>query len=260
MASKAKSTVTMVVAVGLIAGVIGFEGLMDTFYGPATAIEPRFDEIDTRAFAPNWSAIARWPGREADGSAAPDPNRLTTVIVLDDSGSMGADLEAAKQAVLAAVNQLPQDGKVAVLALNKGLVLEPTEVSAATRTLPAALAPLIPDGNTPLGSSLFQAYELLGDEAAQQRGFGSYRALITTDGQASDGDLLEVAITEILSQSPVELATIGIGIGEGHPLNMPGFTEYVSVNSVDGLADALVKATAEQTSFEPITNFQSVAD
>jgi uncharacterized protein YegL len=260
MALKPGKTVTTVLAVALVAGVIGFEGLMDTFNGSSNTIEPRFDEIDTSAFAPNWSAIAQWPGREVDGSAAPDPNRLTTVIVLDDSGSMGADLEDAKQAVLTAVNQLPTDGIVAVLALNKGLVLKPTEVSAARRTLPAALAPLIPDGNTPLGSSLFLAYELLGDEAALQRGFGSYRALITTDGQASDGDLLQVAITEILSQSPVEIATIGIGIGEGHPLNMPGFTEYVSVSSVEGLADALIKATAEQTSFEPITNFQTVAD
>lgn len=218
----------------------------------------RAPQIDEARLAPNWSAIASWPGTEAESSAAPNPNRLTTVIVLDDSGSMGGAMEDAKEAVLIAVNQLPDDGTVAVLALNAGLVLPPTNVAEARTALPNALSPVSPNGGTPLGSSLLQAMTLLEEEAAQQRGFGTYRALITTDGQAGDEDLLEQAIEQILSSSPVEVATIGIGIGEGHPLNMPGHVRYVSVAGVDGLAAALTEAAAEQTSFEPITAFETV--
>ncbi|MBM7067994.1 vWA domain-containing protein [Actibacterium sp. 188UL27-1] len=218
----------------------------------------RGSQIDETRLAPNWSAIASWPGTEAETSAAPDPNRLTTVIVLDDSGSMGGSMGDAKDAVLIAVNQLPDDGTVAVLALNAGLVFPPSPVTEARSALPSALGPVAPSGGTPLGSSLLQAMTLLEQEAANQRGFGTYRALITTDGQAGDEDVLKNAIEQILSTSPVEVATIGIGIGEGHPLNMPGHVRYVSVSGVDGLAAALTEAAAEQTSFEPITAFETV--
>ena len=45
---------------------------------------------------PDWTAISDWPGSVADEvEAQPDPNRVFTAIVLDDSGSMGGDIEPA---------------------------------------------------------------------------------------------------------------------------------------------------------------------
>lgn len=210
------------------------------------------------SITPDWQAISNWPPQEATEGGDPDPDRLTTVIVLDDSGSMKTMIGQAKAAVVDAVAQLPDTGRLAVIALNKGLVMEPLPVADARQVLAGALDPVQADGTTPLGASLRRALQLLEAEAAGQRGFGSYRVLIATDGKASDGAVLKDVIAKILSSSPVEIATIGIGIGEGHALNIPGFTQYVSVESVENLASALKAAAAEQTSFQPVTAFDEV--
>lgn len=207
------------------------------------------------SLTPDWPKIADWPVLDVEPLATPDPNLLTTVILLDDSGSMSAEMADAKSAVLSAVEQLPDSGKLAVLALNAGSVLAPTPVPQARAELEDALRRVIADGNTPLGERMLDAYGVLSAEAALQRGFGTYRLVITTDGQASNAEALRDAMVQILSGSPIEIATIGLGIGEGHPLNMPGQTQYVSVDTVAEFATALSAATAEQTSFAPITNF-----
>ena len=79
------------VAVGIVAfNTFNVDELLD---GPPEPVEP------------DWAAITDWPGSvAADVEAQPDPNRVFTVIVLDDSGSMGGDIEPAKRAVIEAVN------------------------------------------------------------------------------------------------------------------------------------------------------------
>ncbi|MEO0829806.1 MAG: vWA domain-containing protein [Pseudomonadota bacterium] len=243
------------VPVAVVAGIAVF--LWDDIapiFGMSNTVDG-ISTLDEARLAPNWAAIAGWPGQEADSLLAPDPKRVTTVIVLDDSGSMGSAMEDAKAAVLTAVEQMPDDGRVAVIALNRGRILDAMAVTDARGTLPQLLQPVEPSGGTPLGASMFQAFDILTAEAAQQRGFGTYRVLVTTDGQASDGAALSNAVERILSRTPIEVATIGIGIGKGHPLNMPGHMDYVSVSGVDGLAAALTQAAAEQTTFDPVTSF-----
>ncbi|MEO0911686.1 MAG: VWA domain-containing protein [Pseudomonadota bacterium] len=222
---------------------------------PPPQQEARVSAPSAESLAPDWPRIAEWPVLDVEPLSMPDPNLLTTVILLDDSGSMSAEMADAKAAVLSAAEQLPKGGKLAVLALNAGNVLEPTPVADAQALLPDALRNVIADGNTPLGARMLDAYRVLSEEAALQRGFGTYRLVITTDGQASDAGALREAMVQILSGSPIEVATIGLGIGEGHPLNMPGQTRYVSVDTVAEFATALSAATAEQTSFDPITSF-----
>ncbi len=213
-------------------------------------------DVDPTLFQPNWAAISVWPGIEGTGAAQPDPNRLTTVIVLDDSGSMENDIRAAKIAVAEAVNQLPDTGRVSLTALNSGVLLPPTPVAQARSVVASVLEPVRADGGTPLGQALGKAHDILIQEAATQRGFGTYRIILTTDGQATDDTVLEQQVKRVVAETPVELVTIGIGIGEGHVLNMPGFVNYITVNSVDGLASALTDAVAEQTAFAPITDFE----
>ncbi|MEM7190984.1 MAG: vWA domain-containing protein, partial [Pseudomonadota bacterium] len=148
------------------------------------------------------------------------------------------------------------DSRVGVLALNGGMILPVTSAQEASRTLAAQLQPIQAGGGTPLGARLAQAEGLLTFEAQSRRGFGTFRILITTDGAASDEAIMNDTVADILSSTPIELATIGLGIGEGHALNVPGYTRYVSVGSVGELADALQAAAAEQTVFQPITKFE----
>lgn len=62
---------------------------------------------------PNWSAISAWPALEAVVvEASPDPNRRITAIVLDDSGSMGSDIEDAKAAIVAALGAMDDNDRV----------------------------------------------------------------------------------------------------------------------------------------------------
>ncbi len=222
-------------------------------------------KIDTSALIPDWSAIAAWPNNSQSTSDIPeasettttvDPWQITTIIVLDDSGSMKLQIDDAKAAVIQAVAQFDPQSRVGVIALNGGLVTEVVTAEEATKRLPGQLASIIADGDTPLGSRLDDAAALLANEAEARRGFGVFRILVTTDGAASDANKLKTAVSQILSETPIELATIGIGIGEGHALNVPGFTNYVSVQGVDGLAGALAAAAAEQTKFQPIDRFE----
>ncbi|MEO1492315.1 MAG: vWA domain-containing protein [Pseudomonadota bacterium] len=234
------------------------------YWDQATYTPPGDDvtAIDTATLAPDWGAISSWPpvdgiGVEpASAEENPDPWQLTTLILLDDSASMNTRMEAAKQAVIEAVGQLAPESRVGIVALNAGIVLPVTRAGDAARSLPAQLAPIKPSGATPLGARLSEAMGILAAEARQSRGFGVYRILVTTDGAASDGNRMNNAVAEILSTTPIELATIGVGIGEGHALNVPGYTSYVSVSSVDDLASALTAAAAEQTVFQPITQFE----
>ncbi|MEO0358716.1 MAG: vWA domain-containing protein, partial [Pseudomonadota bacterium] len=195
----------------VIGGIVAFDA-----FGPDGSNSAGQSGVDTTLFQPNWAAISVWPGIEGGGVAQPDPNRLTAVIVLDDSGSMENDIFAAKVAVAEAVNQLPDSGRVALTALNAGLLLAPTPVPEARSQVAAVLERVRADGGTPLGGALAKAHNILMDEAATQRGFGTYRIVLTTDGEASDDLRLEQEVMRVVADTPIELVTIGIGIGSGH--------------------------------------------
>jgi uncharacterized protein with von Willebrand factor type A (vWA) domain len=205
---------------------------------------------------PDWAAIASWPGIQADFlEAQPDPNRRVTMIILDDSGSMGRDLTAAKSAVVSALDAMKPEDRVAVLALNAGTVLPFSTVRDAERSLSKLLRPLESAGTTPLARSVTEAQAMLAQEAAHARGFGTFRLIVTTDGQADDGPALDAAIETLAATTPIQLTTIGISVGRGHVLRRDDLGSFVDVVKVAALADALQAAVAENTDFTAITDF-----
>lgn len=206
---------------------------------------------------PDWAAITQWPSLQADLVAAqPDPNRRITAIVLDDSGSMGGDMEAAKAAVLGALDAMQDSDRIAVLALNAGTVLGFSDVGDAKAQLPALLEPIRSDGSTPLTRSITHARDLLAEEAATMRGFGTFRMIVTTDGQADDSDALDAVIERLAAITPIQVTTIGIGIRGQHVLRRQDLGSFVDVANVDALQEALQAAVAENTSFRAITDFE----
>ena len=216
--------------------------------------DPRRVEHDP--VAPNWAAIASWPTLQTEVvEAQPDPNRRVTAIVLDDSGSMGNDIEAAKAAVSGALAAMADDDRVAVLALNYGTVLPFTTVEDARGRLQARLVPVESDGGTPLTQSVLDAQQILEQEAAIARGFGTFRLIVTTDGQANDDLALDTAIQSLAEGTPIQITTIGIGISGDHVLRRKDLGAFVDVENVDALKDALRAAVAENTDFTAITDF-----
>ena len=220
--------------------------------------QPGFDwaSITYDPVPPDWTAIAAWPSLEAElVDALPDPNRRITAIVLDDSGSMEADMDAAKQAVIDALKAMQDTDRVAVVALNAGVVLPFTFVGDARRTLPAALAPIRDSGSTPLTRAIVDTQALLEAEASTVRGFGTFRMIVTTDGAADDGEALQRAIEDLAARTPIQLTTIGIGIRGNHVLRRADLGSFVDVANVAALEGALQAAVAENDNFAAITEF-----
>lgn len=236
------------VGIILVCG-IAFAVTSDWFSGDLT--------IQTRdPVAPNWAAISAWPTIQSDVvEAQPDPNRRVTAIVLDDSGSMGSDMNDAKLAVVGALDAMADSDRVAVLALNSGTVLPFTTVAEARTTLPPALNPIRSDGSTPLTDAIRNAQGLLEAEAATVRGFGTFRLIVTTDGEADNGAALDSAIEDLAAGTPIQLTTIGIGISGGHVLRREDLGSFVDVDNVAALQTALQAAVAENTDFTAITDF-----
>lgn len=219
----------------------------------------RGPQINVAEFAPEWHAISSWPARTSEGSAQPDPGRRIMGVVLDDSGSMsGEPMIAAKKGVIAAVSLLDDNDLVTIVGINSGLILPMMRAELAKREVVRSLDGVSANGNTELGETVAEVYGLIEEAAAGQRGYGSYRILIATDGAANDATLLRNWIRQIVSRTPIDIATIGIGIGTDHILNMPGIVSYTAVDRLEDLSAAMETAAAEQTSFEALTDFESV--
>ncbi len=216
---------------------------------------------NVKPIEPNWGAIAAWPNFTSNiVEAQPDPNRRVTAIVLDDSGSMKSDMEAAKQAVIGALDAMAADDRVAVVALNAGTVLPFATVADAKADLPALLAPIVSDGGTPLTLAIQSAQRLLEAEAAAARGFGTFRLIVTTDGAADDSEALDEEIETLAASTPIQVTTIGIGIKGGHVLRRADLGSFVDVANVSALQGALEAAVAENTDFTAITEFGAQGD
>lgn len=215
----------------------------------------------TTPVTPNWAAIAAWPNAQSDQVAAqPDPNRKITAIVLDDSGSMRGDIDAAKQAVVDALGAMSPDDRVAILALNAGIVMPFSTVQDAQEVLPDLLSPIRSDGRTPLTKAVQVAQRLLEAEASTVRGFGSFRLIVTTDGVADNQTALDQTIVSLAASTPIQVTTIGIDISGNHTLRRSDIGSFVDVANVAALKDALQAAVAENTDFAAITRFSAEED
>lgn len=205
---------------------------------------------------PDWTAIASWPSVDADEvEAAPDPNRQITAIVLDDSGSMSGEMEVAKQAVVGALDTMQPMDRVAVVALNKGIVLDFMTVADAREALPAQIRNVRSDGSTPLTQAIQTAQIMLAEEGARARAFGTYRIIVTTDGAADEPSDLRQEIEEIARVTPIQVATIGIGVDGNHVLRRPSIASFVDISNAAALGEALTKAIAESQDFSAVTSF-----
>lgn len=236
-----------------------FAGVIGYFVWLEVSARSGEDEayVSRAVLEPNWASIASWPTNDIGrAEATPDPGRRYTAIILDDSGSMGREMEPAKRAVEQALQAMQATDRVAVIGLNSGLILEFTTVSEAQDAIAAALRPVRSDGPTPLTRAVRVARGLLEIEASGARGFGTYQMIITTDGAADDGNALNAAIEDLARNTPIQITTIGIAISNRHVLRRDDVGRFVDVSNIAGLQDALQAAIAENASFEAITDFQ----
>ena len=172
------------------------------------------------------------------------------VIVLDASGSMDAQfansqisrMQAAKQALHQVLAQLPDTTHVGLLVFSGARIPDPWVYPLGPLDLDmlkTALLPVQPDGGTPLGDYIKQGADRLLQERKAQHGYGSYRLLVVTDGEASDQDLVDTYTPDVISRG-LTLDVIGVDMQADHTLER-------SAHSYQGAADpqALVRAVGQ---------------
>jgi uncharacterized protein YegL len=178
------------------------------------------------------------------------------VVILDDSGSMGRQMasggsrmRAAIDASKAVLKQLPADTTVGLLTLNTrgqeshwiipvGKLQENPSSIDNLEIISAA-------GGTPLGHFMQVAANELLRLRANDR-YGSYRLLVITDGEATDQELLQAYLPQILSRGLI-LNVIGVDMANDHSLAMSAHT-YRRAADVQSLIAAISEVFAETTS------------
>ncbi len=179
----------------------------------------------------------------------------TVVVVLDDSGSMSEwmrstrgrlrRMDAAKQALLEVLDNLPLDTSVGVLALNSRVngsnwIVPLGDTSTAGRQ--DKIRRIEADGGTPLGEFLrVGADELL--RARSSQSYGNYRLLVVTDGEANDGELVEAYVPQILARGII-LDVIGVDMAAQHSLATQAHS-YRRADDEASLTQAISEVFAE---------------
>lgn len=150
------------------------------------------------------------------------------VVVLDDSGSMsdsmGTDaslrrIDAAKLALETVLQQLPEDSRIGILALNGVdertqwiIPLGPIDRSA----IQQAIGQIVAAGGTPLGEALKVAADELLQTRAKEH-YGTYRLLVVTDGEANEPEYLNAILPDVLARG-LTVDVIGVDMQTTHSL------------------------------------------
>ncbi len=175
------------------------------------------------------------------------------VVVLDDSGSMGermrgrreTKMEAAKNALITVLEQLPEDTVVGVLLLNGPdngqswvIPLGPID----RQSMRSAIQGIRTRSGTPLGKFMKVGADAL-LELRDDRHYGTYRLLIVTDGEANDKRLVEQYLPDILSRG-ISVDVIGVAMRGDHSLATKVHS-YRRADDPDTLTRALSEIFAE---------------
>jgi len=176
------------------------------------------------------------------------------VIVLDASGSMkdplpGSNVQkmaAAKTALKTVLQQVPASTRVGLLVFSARNLRDewvyPLGPQQPEELLKAIDLPE-PQGSTPLGKYLKLGADRLLDERAKQFGYGTYRLLVVTDGEAQDQNLVDRYAPDVMSRG-ITLDVIGVGMRTDHTL-ATRVHSYRRANDPEALQRAVAEVLAE---------------
>ena len=178
------------------------------------------------------------------------------VIVLDASGSMNRFMEkygvnrwrAAQGALKEVMKQVTPDTRIGLLVFGSrnlrsdwAYPLAPLD----TQKLSEAIDLPIPYGQTPLGAYIKKGGSALLEARNQNQGYGTYRLLVVTDGEANDGDLVDRYVPQVLAHG-VTLDVIGVDLANTHTL-AKRVSSYKNANDPSALRKAIAQVFAEVT-------------
>jgi len=219
---------------------------------------------DTGEIQSKPAARAAWPfGYEnrIAGEVQPETvaDKMITrnfVIVFDDSGSMGehdADrnrkIDTAKNAVVEWSKSVPHGTNVGLVSFHNGVWdLQPLTAESKEGLISTVLQ-ITQGGNTPLSAAFEKSFFMLTKQGLRQLGYGEYTIVVITDGEASNRTQLGNWVRFLLDNTPIQIYTIGFGIGTDHTLNQPGLTQYRPAENLAELQKGLKEVLAEAETF-----------
>ena len=179
-------------------------------------------------------------------------DRDNVVILLDGSGSMAdkmgsqVKMDAAKQAIVEVLKTVPESTQVGLLAFSRGTRRDGWVYPLGARDDPAllqALEPVRAGGGTPLGEFIKIAADRLMEQREAQLGYGSYRLVVVTDGQATDTGKMRRFAPEVVSRGIV-MDVIGVDMRQDHQLATLAHS-YRTADDADSLQTALREVLGE---------------
>lgn len=195
-------------------------------------------------------------GSGASGRLAAAENSFqdNVVIVLDASGSMkdampgsgGSKMAAAKSALKTVLGRLPASTHIGLLVFSARNLRDPWVYPLGPRRddeLTQAIDRLEPYGNTPLGQYIKMGADRLLQERARQFGYGSFRLLVVTDGEAQDQDLVDRYTPDVISRG-ITMDVIGVAMRQDHTLARKVHS-YRRANDPASLERAVAEVMAE---------------
>lgn len=173
------------------------------------------------------------------------------IVVVDASGSMGTPMggadrmSVAREALKQVLGQVPESTHIGVLVFPRGDWVYPLG-SRVEQRLNNAIDSIRSGGGTPLGSYMKRGADALLEARKKQFGYGTYRLLVVTDGEANDRNLVEGYTPDIISRG-ITIDVIGVDMESEHTLATKVHT-YRSADNPDSLRQAITEVFAEVSS------------
>lgn len=176
------------------------------------------------------------------------------VIVLDASGSMDErmsgtnirKIDAAKQALKGVVQKIPSNTNVGFLVFSgRGYRDEWLYPLSQKNDEKLLFAIDIPEsgGGTPLGEYIKKGADILLAQREKQHGYGTFRLLVVTDGEANDQGRVERYTPEVIARG-IRVDVIGVNMAKDHTL-ATRVHSYRRANDPESFTKALTEVFAE---------------
>ena len=173
------------------------------------------------------------------------------VVVVDASGSMGAPMggstrmSVAKEALKQVLEQIPDTTHVGILVFPLGNWVYPLGPRKESM-LAGAIDSIQSGGGTPLGDYMKRGADALLEARKKQFGYGTYRLLVVTDGEAGDARQVEAYTPDIISRG-ITIDCIGVEMASRHTLATKVHS-YRNANDPESLKQAISEVFAEVAS------------
>jgi len=253
--SAGKTTCLTLLALSLLAGCGSSSSSSST---QSDTDLSKVQKVDPLTAAPDGDADAG--AQVSDAKAAVNLKR-NFYFVFDGSGSMkdapkssdGGDqkfhskIEGAKWAVNEFMKTVPDNVNLGLFVFDNRGEREVLHLGSNNRQeFLKDINQVDPAGWTPLGDAISKGASALAKQYKNQMGYGDYRLIVITDGEANDS--INKGIATALKYN-IPIYTIGFGIGPKHSLRKYSIS-YRSADSAKQVENALEEAAAELDVFD----------